>query len=127
MYTRVNGRIALYFLSVSDTADFSGSSLTLPFTFDLPVAVFLLVLDDVCDDELLYSDAVRPPFFFPREDDAPPRNFNIVLNMFLLVLLTLIGESPAVVCRVDDDVNVIRRGWNDGIFASTNVAVMPMQ
>ena len=45
MYTRVNGKIALYFLSVSDTADFSGSSLTLPFTFDLPVAVFL-VLDD---------------------------------------------------------------------------------
>ena len=49
--------------------------------------------------------------------------------MLLLVLRrTLIGKSPIVVCCIDnDDVNVIRRGWNDGIFASTDVMMILMQ
>ena len=42
MYIRVKGRMALYLVSVSDTADFFSASLAAAWTFFLPVAVFAL-------------------------------------------------------------------------------------
>ena len=107
MYTRVNGNIDLYFVSVSETADFCTSSFFVPRTLALPVAVF-----DSFD--VLYSEAVLPPFFL-RE--APPRISSIELSA-LFELLIVVAVAGAVVDVDSRDVKVIRLGWND-VDAST--------
>ncbi len=108
MYTRVSGSMALYFVSVSDTADFCTSSFFVPRTLALPVAVF--------DSDVLYNEAVLPPFFL-RE--APPRISSIVssalFGLLIVVAVVVADDVVDVDCR---DVKVIRLGWND-VDAST--------
>ena len=106
MYRRVSGRMALYFVSVSDTADLGASSFTEPFTFAFPVAVFsVFFLLDV-----LYRPAVLPPFFL-RE--APPRSSKIVFKLTFLIL------DDSTCCDDVNGIKFIRRGWNEDDFAPT--------
>lgn len=58
--------MALYLVSVSDTADFCGSFLLEPLTLVFPVTVF-----EVDCRPVLLREAVLPPFFLLV---APPRS-----------------------------------------------------